>query len=103
MAPPSDDPFDGPLGKVKNEGSKVIHSYDRWSNDALKVTLGTDASTAQTSLVDYVNAEELSFVTGKKNLNDWDKYTKEWLSKGGKKIIADTAKSMKVTTPDYAK
>lgn len=103
MAPPSDDPFDGPLGKVKNEGSKMINSYDRWPNDTLKITLGTDASTAQTSLVDYVNAEELSFVTGKKNLNDWDKYTKEWLSKGGKKIIADTAKSMKVPTPDYAK
>ena len=103
MAAPNTDAFLGAKGIAVNTNAKIINSYDRWPNDILKISLGTDASTAQTSLVDYVNAQELAFVTGKQNFSDWDKYTKEWLNKGGKKIIVDTAKSMKASVPDYSK
>jgi putative aldouronate transport system substrate-binding protein len=103
MSAPSDDPFDGPNGEAKNKYAAVINSYDRWPNDGLKITLGNDASAAQTGLVDYVNAQELAFVTGKRDFSEWDAFTKEWLGKGGKTIIADIAKCLEVPVPDYAK
>lgn len=103
MSGPNKDPFLNALGVKQNQYAKIINSYDRWPNDLLKIRLGAEASAAQTDLLDWVNDQELAFVMGNRKFSEWDAYTKEWLNKGGKLIIADTAKSLKVPVPDYAK
>lgn len=103
LSAPSDDPFEGPYGEKTNKYAKVINSYDRWPNDGLKITLTGEAAEASSGLIDYVNAQQYKFVTGVRSFDEWDKYCEEWLNKGGKKIIQQTAECLNVPVPDYAK
>lgn len=103
MSAPSDDPFNGPYAEKSNEYIKVVNNYDRWTNDALRVTLTGKAMEASAGMVDWTAAQELAFVTGKRSFDEWDKYCEEWLNKGGKDIIAQTAECLEVPVPDYAK
>ena len=89
--------------KSGNAGRTVINSYDRWSNDGLLVTLSGEAAEASVSNADWVLAQEYAFITGTRSLDDWDAYMQEWLSKGGKEIIQQSAEQLGVEVPDYAK
>ena len=73
----------------------------RWDNTGLLCPISDES--VSPGITDYVNAQELAFVTGKRPLSEWDAYTKEWLAKGGKKIIEADGKQLGVPVPDYAK
>ena len=95
--------WDAKYAKTTNEYAITINGYDRWPNDALLVTLTGSAAEANNSNVDWINAQEYAFVTGARNFSEWDAYTAEWLGRGGKEIIKQTADSLGVPVPDYAK
>ena len=100
---PAADEFTKAKVKSGNTGRTVINSYDRWSNDGLLVTLSGEAAEASVANADWVLAQEYAFITGTRSLDDWDAYMQEWLSKGGKEIIQQSAEQLGVEVPDYAK
>ncbi|MFR9310612.1 extracellular solute-binding protein [Hydrogeniiclostridium mannosilyticum] len=95
--------FDKAYNEKANEGNEIILSYDRWPNDGLLVTLSGEAAEAQTTLTEWVLAEEYKFIAGGRSMDEWDSFTQEWLSKGGKEIIKQAAEQLGVEVPDYAK
>lgn len=100
---PAADEFTKAKVKSGNTGRTVINSYDRWSNDGLLVTLSGEAAEASVANTDWILAQEYAFITGTRSLDDWDAYMQEWLSKGGKEIIQQSAEQLGVEVPDYAK
>ncbi|HEX2985506.1 MAG TPA: extracellular solute-binding protein [Caproiciproducens sp.] len=101
-APTGEDEFQTKMNVESNKSADVLNKYPRWSNDGLLCNVPIE--TLAPGLSDWVNAQELNFVTNKRSLStDWSNYQKEWLNKGGRKIIEAQAKKLKVPTPDYAK
>lgn len=80
----------------------VNQEYPRWENTALLVSLSGAAAEAQVTNNDWVLAQEYAFVTGGRSLDDYDTFCQEWLDKGGKAIIEQTAEQLGVPVPDYA-
>ncbi len=78
-------------------------NYPRWENTSLLVTLSGEAAEAQVTNADWIQAQEYAFVTGTKSLDEYDSFAQEWLNKGGKEIITQTAEQLGVPVPDYAK
>lgn len=102
--PNASDPWLAAYAKATNEAATAVNGFDRWPNDGLLVTLTGDAATANASNIDWINAQEYAFVTGTQSFDDWDKFTTDWLSNhGGKEIIKQSADSLGVPVPDYAK
>lgn len=101
--PNSPNEWDAKYAKTGNEYAITINGYDRWPNDGLLVTLTGAAAEANASNADWINAQEYAFVTGARSFDEWDAYTAEWLNRGGKEIVKQTAESLGVTVPDYAK
>ena len=62
-----------------------------------------EAAEASVANTDWILAQEYAFITGTRSLDDWDAYMQEWLSKGGKEIIQQSAEQLGVEVPDYAK
>ena len=100
-APTGSDEFRKAHNIYTNEQNDIILSYDRWPNDGLLSSVPSD--TIAPNLNDYVLAQELSFVEGKRGLDEWEAYQQEWLDMGGKDIIAAIAEKLGVPVPDYAK
>lgn len=99
---PSDDPFRGPYAEKANTYSQYISGYDRWEPTGLLVALTGEAAESNTTMTEWVMAEEYKFATGERPFSEWDDFTQEWLDKGGKAIIAQTAESLGAPIPDYA-
>jgi len=89
--------------RVSNEAAVAIAGVDRWPNYGLAVSLTGEAAEAVSTLRDFVTAAEYEFVTGVRSLDDYDAFAQEWLSKGGKSIVQQTAEDLGVDVPDYAK
>ncbi len=86
-----------------NTGKSIIAGIDRWPNVGLAVALTGDAAEAASTLKDFINSAEYEFVTGIRSLDEYDTFAQEWLGKGGKAIIQQTAECMGAAVPDYAK
>ena len=102
LSPPSDDEFDGAYAEITNKYIQYIAQYDRWEPTSLLVTLTDEAAEASSTLSEWCMSMEYKFVVGELSFDEWDSYTQEWLDKGGKKIIAQTAEAFGVPIPDYA-
>lgn len=100
-APKGATEFDKSANETANQLNNAVLSYDRWPNDGLKVNVALNELAP--NLPDFEKAQELAFVTGKRPFSDWEKYQKEWLAKGGKKVIESIAQQLNVPVPDYAK
>lgn len=101
------DPDDEYVAKMAERTAKfyqTVHmDYPRWENTGLLVTLSGEAAEAQATNTDWIVAQEYAFVTGSRDLNDYDAFAREWLNKGGKAIVTQTAEQLGVPVPDYAK
>jgi hypothetical protein len=100
-SPTGDDPQMVKENVAGNKLQSIESKEERWPNTGLLCPISDES--VSPGITDYVNAQELAFVTGKRPLSEWDAYTKEWLAKGGKKIIEADAKQLGVPVPDYAK
>ena len=100
-SPTGDDPQMVKENVAGNKLQDIESKEARWPNTGLLCPISDES--VSPGITDYVNAQELAFVTGKRPLSEWDAYTKEWLAKGGKKIIEADAKQLGVPVPDYAK
>lgn len=101
--PNSPNKWDAKHAMTTNEAAIVVNGYDRWPNDGLLVTLTGSAAEASTSNADWINAQEYAFATGARSFDEWDAFTTEWLNRGGKEIVKQTAEGLGVPVPDYAK
>ena len=93
--------FADALNVRRNAFSDIIAKYDRWPNDGLISSVSVESIAP--GLTDFVNARELEFVLGKTSFSEWDNYVNEWLTRGGKDVIAAKAAKLGVDVPDYAK
>src|SRR5699024_7992004 len=100
--PENDDPDLKHYAEVANAAVTLIAGVDRWPNYGLAVTLTGEASEASSTLKDYVAAAEFEFATGARSLDDYDAWAQEWLDKGGKPIIQQTAECLGCEVPEYA-
>ncbi|WMJ86509.1 extracellular solute-binding protein [Anaerocolumna sp. MB42-C2] len=74
-----------------NEGNTRMAGYDRWPNDSMLSTISGDIAP---NINEYVLAQEYKFITGERNLNEWDDFVQEYLDKGGLDVL--TAKAEKL-------
>lgn len=95
--------FDKKFNEETNKSNEVILNYERWPNDKLLISLTGEAAEADVSNADWVMAQEYAFVSGARSFDEWDDYLQEWLNKGGKSIIEQSAEQLGVPVPDYAK
>lgn len=100
--PENDDPDLKHYAEVNNAAISLIAGVDRWPNYGLAVTLTGEAMEASSTLSDYVAAAEFEFATGARSLDDYDAWAQEWLDKGGKAIIQQTAECLGCEVPEYA-
>ncbi len=100
--PENDDPDLKHYAEVANAAVTLIAGVDRWPNYGLAVTLTGEASEASSTLKDYVAAAEFEFATGARSLDEYDAWAQEWLDKGGKAIIQQTAECLGCEVPEYA-
>lgn len=101
--PDQEDEESNNYARVSNEAVVTIAGVDRWPNYGLAVSLTGEAVEAASTLSDFVPAAEYEFATGARSLDEYDDFAKEWLDKGGKVIIEQTAAALGVPVPDYAK
>ena len=74
-----------------NEGNTRMAGYERWPNDAMLSTISGDIAP---NINEFVLAQEYKFITGERNLNEWDDFVQEYLDKGGLEVL--TAKAEKL-------
>lgn len=101
--PKTDFPYEAKYIEKTNSYAQVINSYERWPNTGLAVTITGEAAEASAQMADWNFAQQTDFVFGKRDFAEWDQYVQEWLDKGGKLIIAQTAECFEVPVPEWAK
>lgn len=101
--PENEDPDLKHYAEVANEATSLIAGVDRWPNYGLAISLSGEAMEAASTLGDFVTAAEFEFATGARSLDEYDAWAQEWLSKGGKAIIQQTAECLGCEVPEYAK
>jgi putative aldouronate transport system substrate-binding protein len=87
---------DEPVGVLGSKYGQEIISMPRYKNFDMNLTLD---GTTVTKMNDFQSKNEISFVLGKRSLDDWDSYVEEWKKAGGQKLIDSAAEQLGVSVP----
>ena len=101
--PNKEDPYDARFAQLSNEYNQVIaNGYERWPNDGLLVSLSGTAAEKSAEMQDWIWAQRYAFVSGQRDMNEYDNFTAEWLDRGGREIISQFAEQLGTPMPSWA-
>ncbi|QTH42653.1 extracellular solute-binding protein [Cohnella sp. LGH] len=87
---------DEPVGVLGSKYNQEIIAMPRYKNFDMNLTLD---GTTSTKIADFQNKNEISFVLGKRSLDEWDSYVEEWKKAGGQKLIDEAVEQLQVSKP----
>jgi hypothetical protein len=86
--------YDDEVGQVGSKVNMEVNSAPRYKN--YEMLLKLDAEVLKT-VKELQIKSQLSFITGKRSMSEWDKYVDEWKSAGGQKLLDQAAEQLKVS------
>ena len=93
----SDDPERADYVEAINGSNEKMAQLDRWPNSALLYTVPAEVNT---TLTEYVNAQQYKFVVGERSFDEWDTYVQEWLDQGGRETVVSAAEQLGCPVPE---